>query len=175
MKLSIPENKLHKLLEVCDEELRSLANAFAHDVSTVTNEVVGRWCAFQVRGSIADHHNFQLIVSLQLTRVEVPNLRDRLSFSTASARRLINVESSIITVEVEQQLVGEQIVQRNVQLLSDGIDQRVKAARNQINFLVLRHQMTNEISETEEKKIKVLSVIDGRGLESRQTKKSSDR
>jgi hypothetical protein len=136
---------LHKLHEICDKQLGSLSNVLADDISSVADEVVGWWRTFEICGSVTNHDDFQT-VDLQLTRVEISNLSDCLALSPAATRWLIDVEATVIAVEVEQQLVGEKIGQRNVELSRNGIDQRVKAARDEINFLVLSLQVVNEFS-----------------------------
>jgi len=122
---------LHK---VSDEVLSSVANAFTNNVTAISNEIVSRRCAFKVSRPIADHNNLQLIVTLQLTRVEIPNLSDRLALSTASAGRLVHVKGAIITIEVKQKFVGEEIIYGNAELSSNRVDKRMEPSRDQINF-----------------------------------------
>lgn len=82
---------------------------------------------------------------MKLARVEHSDLGDGLAFAAAARRGLVRVEARIIPVEVEQQLVGEEVVHGNSQLLGDGIDERVETARNQIDFLVLSPQILDEV------------------------------
>lgn len=105
---------LHELLEVGDEELRPIADTVANDVAAVSDEAVSWWSAFKVGSAISNHHNLQLTVGLQLTRVEISDLRDCFAFSSASACWLVAVKSAVVTVEVEEQFVGEQVVEWNV-------------------------------------------------------------
>lgn len=82
---------------------------------------------------------------MQLARVEHSDLGDGLAFAATARRGLVRVEARIVPVEVEQQLVGEEVVHGNSQLLGDGIDERVETARNQIDFLVLSPQILDEV------------------------------
>lgn len=152
--------------------MRSIADTFTHNVSSVSDKVVCRRRTFEIRRAIANHNDRQLIISLQLAWIETSDLRDRFAFSTRSARWLINIKTAVVAVEVKQQLVREQIVERNVEFTGHWIDQRVETAGDQINFLVLCFQMRNEFSERN--KIVYRSLLRRQGLESsRNTNKRS--
>lgn len=96
---------LHKLHEIGHEVQRSVANAFSHDVASVADEKVCWRGAFKICGSITNHYYFQLTVGLQLTRAEIPNLNDSLALAPTSTCRLIDIKSTVISVEIKQQLV----------------------------------------------------------------------
>lgn len=96
---------LHKLHEIGHEVHRSIPNAFSHDVTSVADEKVCWRGAFEISGTIAHHYYFQLIVGLQLTRAEISNLNDSLALAPTATRRLIDVKSTVISVEIKQELI----------------------------------------------------------------------
>lgn len=147
---------LHELHKIGDEKLRPFADTLTNNVSTISDEAVGWRRAFKVGRTVSNHHDIELSVGLQLTRVEVSDLSDCFAFSAASACRLVHIKSTIISLEVEKQLVGEQIVERNIKLLRNGINERMETSRDKVDFLIFRSQMINEIPE---KKRKTKTVI----------------
>lgn len=106
-------------MEISNEIFWSLTHGFAYNISTIAYEIIGRRARFQICCPIADHDNCQFIVRYQLTAIEISYLRYRFSFSAAAWRRLIYIKSTVISIEVKQELICEEICERNVKLLSN--------------------------------------------------------
>lgn len=138
--------QLHKLHKIGDEILRPIADAVANNIAAIPNEVVSWWCAFQVSGAVSNHNDLELTVALQLARIEVSDLCDRFTFSSTSACRLIGIEGSVISIEIKQKFVGEQIVDRDLKFPGDGVDKRVETPGDQVNLFVFRLQVFDELS-----------------------------
>lgn len=109
--------------KVCDEILRFFLNTRTNDVASVANKAVGGRRAFKIGCSISNHDNFQLSFGLQLTRVVISDLRDRFTFSTAAACRLIHIKTDVVSIEIKKQLVCEEIGDWNLKFLCDGINE----------------------------------------------------
>lgn len=117
--------------------MRSLANTFANHVAAVSDEVVSRRGAFEVGRAISQHDDLKLIFRSQLTRIKASDLSDGFTLAAAPARWLVDVESTVVAVEVEQQFIGKQVGQGNVELLCHWVNKRVESARDQVDLLVL--------------------------------------
>lgn len=141
----------HKLLKVSDKKLCTLSYTLTNNVAAIADEVVCRWRGFKISRTIANHHNLQraTIHTIQLARVEVPYLVDSFTLSTASTCRLIHVKCAVISSKIKQQLVGKDIGAWNAKLLRNWIDERMKSAWYQVNFLIVWLQMGHEFPAKE--------------------------
>lgn len=109
----------HELRKICDIIEWSLLNWFANDVAAVANEIVGGRRTLHICCSISNHHNRQLIIRYQLTWIEDFDLGYSFTFSATARSRLIYVKSSIISIVIEQQLVGKQVCKWNFEFLTN--------------------------------------------------------